>query len=82
MSCCATVLSGTKRMLGRCTASQIASASLPSFLLPRTKGFTNCGLMIRTTCPARSNSLAQWKALAQASMPIVQRGSAATKGRS
>jgi len=32
MACCSTLLIGTNRMLGRETASQIASASLPSFL--------------------------------------------------
>jgi len=31
-ACCSTDFTGTKRMLGRVTASQIASASLPSFL--------------------------------------------------
>lgn len=31
--CCACVLTGTKRMFGRCTASQIASASAASVLL-------------------------------------------------
>jgi hypothetical protein len=29
--CCSSVLTTTKRMLGRCTASQIASASARSF---------------------------------------------------
>src|SRR5208337_398182 len=33
-SCCATLLTATKRMLGRVTASRIASASLRSVLLP------------------------------------------------
>jgi hypothetical protein len=31
--CCATLFTGTKRMLGRVTASQQASASIASFLL-------------------------------------------------
>jgi hypothetical protein len=31
-ACCSALFTGTKRMLGRVTASQIASASLPSFL--------------------------------------------------
>jgi hypothetical protein len=35
----------TNRMLGRLIASQIASASLASFLLLLTYGFTNCGAM-------------------------------------
>jgi hypothetical protein len=38
-----TVLSATKRMLSRSTASQIASASRASFLLLFTYGSTNCG---------------------------------------
>jgi len=29
--CCSALFTGTKRMFGRATASQIASASLPSF---------------------------------------------------
>ena len=34
-ACCSAVLTGTKRMVGRTTASPIASASAASFLLPR-----------------------------------------------
>jgi hypothetical protein len=37
------LLIGTKRMFGRPTASQIASASATSFLFAFTYGFTNCG---------------------------------------
>ena len=44
----ATHLTVTKRMLGRFMASQIASASLASFLLLLTYGFTNCGAIIFT----------------------------------
>ncbi len=38
--CWSTVLTGTKRIVGRVTASQIASASAASFLLRLTYGFT------------------------------------------
>src|SRR5438093_10655573 len=48
MSCCSTDFAETKRMLGRPAASQIASASLASFLLDFTNGFTNCGAISRT----------------------------------
>lgn len=33
-ACCSALLTGTKRIPGRATASQMASASLPSFLPP------------------------------------------------
>ena len=36
------LLVGTKRMVGRCTASATASASRKSFFWPLRKGFTNC----------------------------------------
>ncbi len=53
---------GTKRMEGRCTASQIAAASAASFL-PRTPlmryGVTNFGAISRTVWPAAENSRAQ-----------------------
>ena len=42
-ACCSTFFTGTKRMLGRATASQIASASAASFLLVLTYGLTNWG---------------------------------------
>ena len=41
--CCSMFLIGTNLMFGRATASQIASASLASFLLVFTYGLTNCG---------------------------------------
>ena len=47
-SCCATHLVGTKRIVGRLTASQMASAAFASFLLDLTYGFTNCGAISRT----------------------------------
>ena len=49
--CCCSLLIGTKRMLGRCTASQIAAASAAS-VLPRVPlmryGATNFGAINRT----------------------------------
>jgi hypothetical protein len=48
LSCCSILFTATKRMLGRVTASQIASASLRSFLSLLRYGFTNCGLIIFT----------------------------------
>lgn len=45
-------------MLGRVTASNIASAPLKSFLLPFPYGFTRRGLINFTTCPSFINSLA------------------------
>jgi hypothetical protein len=38
--CCSTVLTGTKRIVGRCTAWQIASASNASLLSRLTQAFT------------------------------------------
>src|SRR3954454_7788848 len=68
--CCSTVLTGTKRMLGRVTASQIASASAASCLLVLTYGLTYWGGISRTSCPSLISSRAQWWALPQASIPI------------
>lgn len=41
--CCSTDLTGTKRMAGRLTASQMASVSLPSFLPLLLEGTTKRG---------------------------------------
>jgi len=49
------LLIGTKRMLGRFTASQMASASVASVLCVFTEGFTKCGAIRRTVCPLLSN---------------------------
>jgi len=49
----------TKRMLGRLTASQIASASLASFFCDFRKGFTKCGEISRTLCPRALRTRAQ-----------------------
>jgi hypothetical protein len=45
------VLSGTNRMVGRWTASPIASASSRSFFCDLTNGFTYWGGIRRTSCP-------------------------------
>ena len=74
------VLDRTKRMFGRLTASQIASASAASFLLVFTYGFTNCGAISLTVCPRPCSLLAQKWALPQASMPIRQGGRLAKNG--
>ena len=68
-------------MLGRVTASQMAAASAASFLprLPLIRyGATNLGAINLTVWPKRLNSLAQWWAPEQASMPIRQGGNWAT----
>ena len=54
-----TVLMGTKRMVGRVTASQIASASAASFFMVFTYGLTNCGAMSFTVCPSAESLRAQ-----------------------
>ena len=40
LACCSSPFTATKRMVGRCAASQIASASAASFFCRFTKGFT------------------------------------------
>jgi hypothetical protein len=40
LACCASSFTGTKRMFGRCAASQIASALAMSFFCRFTNGFT------------------------------------------
>lgn len=42
---------GAKRIVGRTAASQMASASMKSFLLPSTKGRTYCGEISLTSWP-------------------------------
>src|SRR5258705_433298 len=51
-SSCSIVFSGTNRIVGRWTASPIASASSRSFLCDLTNGFTYCGGISRTSCPS------------------------------
>src|SRR5881398_190683 len=62
-------------MVGRPTASQIASASAASFLLRFTYAFTYCAGISRTSCPSAPSSRAQYWAVAHASSPTTQRGS-------
>jgi hypothetical protein len=52
------VLTATNRMLGRLTAAQITSASLPSFLPLLRYGATKAGAIKRTVCPSAWNRLA------------------------
>ena len=42
LACCSSVFTATKRIVGRCAASQIASASAMSFLCRFTKRVTHC----------------------------------------
>ena len=51
ISSCSSLLIGTKRMLGRPTASAIASASMESLVSVFTNGFTYCGGIKRTSWP-------------------------------
>jgi hypothetical protein len=67
---------GTKRIVGRATASQIASASAASCLFVCTYGLTNCGAISFTVCPSACSFLAQYWALAHASHPNQTRGEA------
>src|SRR4029077_9673751 len=71
--CCSADLIRTKRMVGRRTASQIASASAASFLLRLTQPFTSFAGIRRTSWPSFVNSRAQWCDVAQASMPTKAR---------
>ena len=58
-ACIGAVFTGTKRIFGRTTASQIASASLRSLLFVFTYGFTNCGAISRTVWPNSESFRAQ-----------------------
>jgi hypothetical protein len=61
-ACWSTVLMGTRRIGGRCTALQMAAASAPSFLprLPLMRhGATNFGATSRTVWPSAWNCRAQ-----------------------
>jgi arylsulfatase A-like enzyme len=57
--CCSADLIRTKRMVGRRTASQIASASAASFLLRLTHAFTSFAGIRRTSWPSFVNSRTQ-----------------------
>src|SRR5712691_12365248 len=77
-ACCSGLLIGTNLMLGRVTALQIASASLPSFLPLFLYGATSTGAISRTVCPSSWNRRAHSCAPEHASMPIRHGGKAAT----
>jgi hypothetical protein len=79
--CCSTLLTGTKRMCGRCTASQIAAASAASFLprLPLMRyGVPRTSAPSAARCGRGLNSRAQWCAPEHASIPTTHGGSEAT----
>ena len=57
--CCSADFTAANRMVGRISASQIASASVASFLFVLTKGCTYCGGISRTACPSARSSRAQ-----------------------
>ncbi len=58
-ACWSAVLTGTKRIVGRETASQIASASAASRLLRLMYAFTYCAGISRTSWPSARNSRPQ-----------------------
>ena len=58
-ACCCSPLRATKRISGRCAASQIAWASAASVLLLLTNGRTNCAEISRTWCPRAFNARPQ-----------------------
>lgn len=60
MPCWETVLMATKRMVGREAASQIAAASLASFLPWSRYGLTRWAAMIRASRPRAMSLRAQW----------------------
>src|SRR5262245_46991953 len=51
-ACCSGDLIGTKRVFGRCTASQIASASAVSFFCRLKWNFPLAGSIRLTSCPS------------------------------
>ena len=75
MLCCSMLLAGTKCICGLLAASQIAAASLASFL-PLTPclryGLTNCAAMMRASRPRAMSLRAQWCELELVSMATVQ----------
>ena len=58
-TCIGAVFTGTKRIFGRPTALQIASASLRLLLFVFMYGFANCGAIIRTIGPSSASFRAQ-----------------------
>jgi hypothetical protein len=69
-------------MFGRATASQIASASLPSFLPLLRYGVTNFAAISFTVCPNEAKRRAHSWAPEHASMPIRHGGNCATSSLS
>jgi hypothetical protein len=69
-----------KRIEGRRTASQTASASAASCLLRFTQGLTQPGGISRTSCPNAAISRAQKCAVAHASIPTRQGRQGSKKG--
>lgn len=67
---CSSVRTGTKRMVGSTTASEIASASLKSFFCDFTNGLTNCAGNSLTVWPSAKNLRAKYCEPQQVSMPI------------
>jgi len=51
-ACFASLFTATNRIVGRCAASQTASASAASFFCRLTKGFTYTGAIRRTVWPS------------------------------
>ena len=80
--CCSTLLTGTKRIEGRLTASQIAAASLPSFLPLLRYGTTNLGAISFTVWPCCAKRRAHSCAPEHASIPMTLAGSCATNDAS
>jgi hypothetical protein len=80
-SCCPGCLMGTKRRVGRVTASQIASASRVSFFGDLTYALTNGGAISRTSWPCSRKHRAQSWALPHASIPMRSGGNGAIKCR-
>jgi hypothetical protein len=74
MSSCVSLLSSTKRMVGRVAASAIASASRSSFFCALTYGCTYSGDISRTACPCAWSARPRWWAPQQASIAITQTG--------
>jgi hypothetical protein len=75
MLCCSMDLTGMKRIVGREAASQIAAASLASFLpvAPWLRyGLTSWAEMMRASRPKPMSLRAQWCALELASMATMQ----------
>jgi len=75
MLCCSTDFTGTNRMRGRPAASQIAAASLASFLPLRPSwryGAASCAETMRARSPRAMSRRAQWCAPELASMATMQ----------